>query len=173
MTGIVLSILWALIVVGLTVVRFHQRDISRRFRTICALSLIGLAGLWLSYAVLRRHPGLGRWSWVEIVNGSYLYAFWIFGVFSQLYGLADRGFSLTILTDFLSAESTPRSRTEISQGYAEGKGMEYVKRKRFAQIVHGGFIRQAGDRYVSTPRGLWVGRLCGWLQTLYRFRETG
>ena len=173
MAGIVLSVLWALIVAGLTLARFRQGDVSRRFRTICVLFVIGLTGFWLSYAGLRGGPHGGRWSWVESLNGCYVYAFWIFGVFSQVYGLADRGFSLTILSDFLSAPSPARSRTEMLQRYAEGRGMEYVKRKRFTQLVHGGFVRRAGDRYVSTPLGLWVGRVCGWVQALYAFRETG
>ncbi len=177
MGGALLSVLWMLAVMAVSILLFHLRPVQRRFRTLCTVFAVGAVGFTVSYlqmspAVFGLPPNRTE-PWTEFLNGFYLYSFWFFGVFVQLYSLADRGFSLTMLTDLLSEGSVIRTRQEIKAGYASGKGTAYVKHKRMAQIIHGGFIRREQDGYRDTRLGRRVGRFLLTLQQLYRFRETG
>lgn len=165
MHGVLLSILWAMLVMGASLVLFHLRRVERRFRSVCWLSVGGLAGL---VAQSSQTP------LAELILSVYLYAFWIFGIFAQLYSLADRGFSLTMLTDFLGAERQGRTRMEIKQQYAAGRGMDYVRVKRMAQMLQGRFIRECeAQTYVPTALGRWMGNAALWCHAVYRFREAG
>ena len=176
MGGVLLSLVWISVVSGMTVLVFHRRVVTQRFRVMCRIFAGGLIGFVVSYFVVPS-PCLGvpvrSEPVVEFLNGLYCYHFWFFGVFAQLYSLADRGFSLTILTDFLTSGAASRTREEIKHMYAGGKGMAYVKQKRIEQIIHGGFIRREHQTYVSTSLGWRVGRLFQGVQRLYRFQETG
>ena len=159
---VVWSLVWAGAVVAVTIACFHLWPVQRRFGLLCAVGALGAVGVVWSL----QRSGLAL--------GLYLYGFWIFGVFAQLYSLADRGFSLTILTDFLSAGCPARTRAEIKRAYAAGQGMAYVKSKRMAQIVHGRLVRQQETRsYTATRLGRWIGRAVLQLHALYRFREVG
>ncbi len=170
MKGIVLSLLMSGFVALATVAVFHARPVTRRFRAMCLVFCFGLIGF---IAIYQATPASPSESIVGLLNGLYFYVFLFFGVIAQAYALADRGFSLTMLTDFLPAEAMKRTREEIKQAYAGGKGMSYVKHKRMAQIAHGGLIKQGAGGYVSTPLGQFVGRVFLRLQDLYQFHENG
>ena len=169
MSGLFLSLGWMLFVVLGTAVIFRRWAVTRRFRVMCGLFLIGGLGFIASFALMPPRPE----PLAEFLNGLYLYAFFFFGVVAQCYGLADRGFSLAILTDVYRAGRQPRSRAELKQVYAGGRGMAYAREKRIAQLLHGGFIRLDAGAYRGTQLGLSIGRAFGVLQRLYRFQETG
>ena len=170
MNGLALSLVWMLVVVAVTIFIVHRRSVISRFQVACGVFVAGLIGLLASVLLA---PAAGPEPVVDALNGLYFYGFWFFGVFAQLYFLADRGFSLTMLTDSLCEGTAGRTREEIKRAYAGGAGMAYVKEKRLRQLVEIGWIRQERQRYLLTPVGRRVGRLCLRLQQLYLFRETG
>lgn len=168
MNGFLFSIAWILIVMAVTTAVFHRWNVRRRFRVMSALFAAGLVGFLASALLMSGKP-----STVETLNGLYFYVFWFFGVAAQCYGLADRGFSLAVLSDLDRLGGGPRTREEIRTAYANGRGLDYVKEKRIGQILHGGFMREQEGRYIPTSLGRWVGLIGAVAQRFYGFQDIG
>jgi len=169
MTGFVLSIGWALAAAIATLVMLHLRRVTRRVRLMGWLGLLGLVGFVAHYLLIHPCPTQAlRVGWgLEFVNGLYFYLFGFIGVFLQIYGLADRGFSLAMLTDLNRAHPRAMTREALKQTYADGKGLTYVSHKRMHQLTHGGFIRTEGNTVRATRLGAAIGRVCVALRRLY------
>ena len=177
MRGLALAVGWMLTVMVVTIIVFHCWSVTRRFRVMCLIFLAGLAG-FVTHALLTQPEPLWAGALrlqpvVEWLNGLYVYGFLFFGIFVQAYGLADRGFSLGILTALYHSSEPAKTRQEMKQLYAGGQGMAYVRQKRILQMVHGGFLRAEGQSYHATRLGALIGHIFLALKRLYRFQETG
>ena len=177
MREVALAVVWMLTVMVVTVIVFHCWSLTRRFRVMCLIFLAGLVGFVTNALFTQPEPpwvgALRLQMVVEWLNGLYFYWFLFFGVFVQAYGLADRGFSLGILTALYHSSEPAKTRQEIKQLYAGGKGMAYVRQKRIQQMIHGGFIRAEGQSYHTTRLGAFIGHIFLALKRLYQFQETG
>ena len=178
MRGVALAVVWMLTVMVVTIIVFHCWMMTRRFRVMCLIFLAGLVGFVIHALLTQPEPPL--WAGAlrlqavaELLNGLYFYWFLFFGIFVQAYGLADRGFSVGILTALYYSSESAKTRRDIKQLYAGGKGMAYVRQKRVQQMVHGGLIQAEGESYHATRLGALIGRIFLALKRLYQFQETG
>ena len=124
--GLVASVLWIGVVIAVTVVVFHRWPVTRKFRAMCAIFFGSVPACAATYWWMPA-AWFGPPSVLGLLNGLYLHHFWFFGVFVQLYALADRGFSVAILSDLCHSATPHRTREEIKHAYAGGKGTAVEK----------------------------------------------
>jgi hypothetical protein len=71
----------------------------------------------------------------------------------QLYNLADRGFSLRILIDFVEAGGARVGVDQAAVNYGGGQGLPWMYRKRLDGLLAGGFVRRDAGAIVLLPKG--------------------
>jgi hypothetical protein len=103
-------------------------------------------------------------AWIDITFAVFLYAVGFFGGILQLYNLADRGFSLRILIDFLEAPAQVMSTGDVMKGYSAGRGIAWMYAKRLEHMQSAGLAKIEGDCLVLTPKGQRMAKLLAWLQ---------
>jgi hypothetical protein len=147
------AVLFFVATVALRYFRSAQRV---RQLTLCYLAcLLALAFVWehtpdeLGFlsADLVAEP-----RWVDFAAMVFYFSAAFFGGILQLYNLADRGFSLRILVDFMEAPE-PADPAQVAARYSRGRGLGWMYRKRIDGLLAGGFISISAEDVALTPKG--------------------
>ncbi|HET8576161.1 MAG TPA: hypothetical protein VFO18_03610 [Methylomirabilota bacterium] len=112
-------------------------------------------------------PGLVEPRYVPAcLFGLFVHGALFFGGWLQLYNLADRGFSLRILTDVDESPGRELSAAEIQGRYGGGRGLEWMLDKRVEGVVGTGMATLDHGRLRVTPKGARAARICGALRAV-------
>jgi len=103
--------------------------------------------------------------WVSLGFGLLLYCAIFLGGILQLYNLADRGFSVRILIDIDESSTKSLALDEILAGYSQGKGIEWMYRKRIDGLVAHRLVEVRGDIVVLLRKGYRLAALFAWLRS--------
>jgi hypothetical protein len=138
--------------------------------TVPVLGLIHVltpADLWLLPAWLIHPTG-----WVDLGFMVFLYSAAFFGGSLQLYNLAERGFSLTMMTDIVESGERGMSLADVRKGYSRGHGIAWMFQKRIDDMQAGNLVKiEAGDVVVQ-ERGERIARLAGWVRDFMHLENT-
>ena len=124
------------------------------------------ADMWFLPIVLQLRPAA-----LDFAFAIFLYAAGFFGGILQLYNLAERGFSLRILIDVASAPNETMALDEVMQGYASGRGIAWMYKKRLADMAATGIVAMNDDRIALTSRGRRIADFFSRLQRIARAEE--
>jgi hypothetical protein len=98
---------------------------------------------------------------VDFAFTLFLYLTAFLGGSLQLYNLAERGFSLTIMMDVVRAGERGMTLDDVRRGYSRGHGIGWMFEKRIRDMQAGDAIALEGDDVVLRPRGARVAALAG------------
>ena len=100
--------------------------------------------------------------------GLFIHGALFFGGWLQIYNLAERGFSLRILTDIDESPERALSAAEIEARYGGGRGMGWMLDKRVQGVVETGMATLDDGRLRLTPKGARAAWVFGRLRALLR-----
>jgi len=103
--------------------------------------------------------------------GLFVHSALFFGGWLQLYNLADRGFSLRILTDIYESPERALTAPELQARYGGGRGMDWMLDKRVQGIVDTGMASLADGRVRLTPKGTRAARLFGTIRAYLQLED--
>lgn len=162
---------------GLVTAIFRVFVVRRRIVLMCGLFLITLVFLVVVHAATP--PSLGFLpatltipaKWVDLGFATLLYVAAFFGGILQLYNLADRGFSLRMLTDIYESPGGVLTVRAMFEQYSAGRGLEWMYQKRLDGLLDQGLILIDGDKVCNSEKGRRVALMYQWLQNFLRLRS--
>ncbi|MBI2339346.1 MAG: hypothetical protein HYU99_03115 [Deltaproteobacteria bacterium] len=107
--------------------------------------------------------------WIAVAFSIFLYSAGFFGGILQLYNLADRGFSLRILIDLYENPSGRMSLDEIMTGYSQGRGIDWMYKKRIQGMVSQGLLLLGDGSVSNTEKGKRAAVLFSRLRRWFKF----
>jgi hypothetical protein len=162
------SLLYALLITLIFRTVTLQKRAAAMFRLFLATVPLYLALYALTPADLGvLSPGLVEPRYVPAcLFGLFVHAALFFGGWLQLYNLADRGFSLRILTDVDESPERALSAAELQARYGGGRGLQWMLDKRVEGIVESAMATLDHGRLRVTPKGARAARICGALRAV-------
>jgi hypothetical protein len=167
------SLLYALLVTAL----FRTRAVQRRAAAMVRLFLATVPLYIALYAITPPDLGVLSPTLVEpryvpaCLFGMFVHTALFFGGWLQLYNLADRGFSLRILTDIDESPERALTATELETRYGSGRGTDWMLDKRVRGIVETGMATLADGRLTVTLRGVRAARIFGALRAFLQLEN--
>lgn len=141
---------------------FRTQSIRDRAALMTRVYITSLIPLYFAYKVTPVQLGFLPSAPAFVVPNDFIWFFVpytaaVFGGILQLYNLTERGFSLRILIDILSSKRGILKEDEVMRQYSEGKGIDWMFRKRINDLQERGMINIQGDRVFLTGRGRFFG----------------
>jgi hypothetical protein len=170
MKALLLALGCSLLCALLTTLRFRKPNIQRRAAAMLRLFLVTVPLYLILYAATPADLGFLSSSLVEPryvpagLFGLFVHGALFFGGWLQLYNLADRGFSLRILTDIDESPERILTAAELQARYGGGRGLDWMLDKRVRGITETGMATLAHGRLRATPKGVRAARIFGALR---------
>jgi len=155
------SLLFALLIT----LYLRMVEVRQRAATMLRLFLATVPLYLVLYAAIPSDLGFLSPSLVEpryvpaCLFGLFVHSALFFGGWLQLYNLADRGYSLRILTDIYESPERALTAPELQARYGGGRGMDWMLDKRVQGIVDTGMALLADGRVRLTPKGARTARI--------------
>jgi hypothetical protein len=127
----------------------------------------GLAWLGVDLRLNGFSPDFG----LEMIAGFSTVAFFSLG-YAEVFSMVCRGFSLRILIDiFLNG---PFTMNQVVSNYGEGRGVDWMMKKRILGIESMGLVKWEGSRLtIASSRARLFGRLGLWFKRILKLGQGG
>jgi hypothetical protein len=174
MKAICLAGAMTLVLSALVTLAFRLRQSEHRARRMTIIYVLCLAILALVWRETPDDLGflspllLAEPRWLDFASALFFFSAAFFGGVLQLYNLADRGFSLRILTDIMESPAATRDVQQMMANYSRGQGLSWMYRKRMEDLVAGGFVRRSDDSILLTPKGARLAAVFAGLRHFFR-----
>ena len=111
-------------------------------------------------------------AWVDVGFTVFLYGAAFFGGSLQLYNLAERGFSLTLMMDVARSGDQGMSLEDVRRCYSQGHGISWMFQKRIDDMQAGNLVTIEGGDVVVQERGARIARIAGWVRDFMHLDNT-
>ncbi len=165
MKALLLALACSLLFALLITIYLRMVRVRERAATMLHLFLATVPLYLLLYAATPSDLGFLSPSLVEpryvpaCLFGLFVHSALFFGGWLQLYNLADRGFSLRILTDIDESPERALTAPELQARYGGGRGTDWMLDKRVQGIVDTAMAILSGGRMRLTPKGRRAARI--------------
>ena len=115
--------------------------------------------------------GFSATFWEEMIAGFSMILFFSLG-YGEVFSMVCRGFSLRILIDtYLKG---PLTLEQVSSNYGDGRGVDWMMKKRISNIETLGLVKWSGPwLVVASDRALLFGRFGLWFKRIFKLGPGG
>jgi hypothetical protein len=114
-------------------------------------------------------------TWLSIIDvlvGLFFYFGFHYGIFQNLYGLAQRSISASLLIQLNDVKGISTF-SKCQNDYADGKGFSYIKNSRLKDMVNLGFVTEQQNVYSISSRGILISKVIKFFLKLWGLNQLG